>query len=222
MTAYSLKLGAVFGFISVITTLGVHLIVLPASTFEESVNLVNSPLYVFSRWMIVFHCLAVFISMAGVYIALNKPGNIHTLLGIFSFAVFSWTEITRMFLSLTYLFGLRTAYLAEQAPQLKALIKQDILHFSGIGNGLFLVFILGFALGNLFYGMEFLRMKGFPRLIGGALVVWFFTGLLAIFNEFVTTELVSGFFGVFNITFQPLVRAMMAWWLFREGSHLRG
>jgi hypothetical protein len=218
MKTYALKLGSVFGFISVVTTLGVHLIVLPAASFEESVHLIFNPMYVFSRWMIIFHCLAVFISMMGVFIALNKEGNIHTKLGIVCFSIFSWAEITRMFLSLTYLFGLRKSYLTETDSLMKSVIKLDIVNFSGIGNGLFLVFVLGFALGNLFYGIEFLKKTGLPRLIGLALVIWFFTGMLSLYTEFNESEMISSFFGVFNISFQPLTRALVAYWLMKEAT----
>lgn len=218
MNSYAFRLGSIFGFISVVTTFGVHLIVLPASSFEESVNLIYNPMYVFSRWMIIFHCIAVFISMMGVYIALNHPGNIHAKLGILSFSVFSWAEITRMFLSLTYLFGLRKAYLLESDSLMKSVIKHDIVNFSGAGNGLFLVFVLGFALGNLFYGMEFLKKNGLPRIIGIALVIWFFSGMLSLYIEFNESESISSFYSVFNITFQPLTRALMAYWLMREAT----
>lgn len=221
MNTYALRLGSVFGSISVVTTLGVHLIVLPAASFEESVNLIFNPIYVFSRWMIIFHCVAVFISMMGVFIALNQHGNIHTKLGIICFSVFSWTEITRMFLSLTYLFGLRKSYLSETDPLMKSVIKHDIVNFSGIGNGLFLVFVLGFALGNFFYGIEFLKKNGFPRIIGFALVIWFLTGMLSLYTEFNEAEMISSFFGIFNITFQPLTRALIAYWLMKEATTAR-
>src|SRR5688572_11646583 len=160
MKTYALKLGAVFGFISVITTLGVHLIPIQASTFEESVMLFTNATYIFSRWWIVFHCISVFIAMTGVFLAINTQYNIHAKLGLMSFAVFSWAEITRMLLSLTYLFNLRRSYVEQTDPLLKSILRSDIQNFSFVGEGLFALFALGFAMGNLFYGIEIRKTGG--------------------------------------------------------------
>jgi len=216
MNTYALKLGSIFGFISVITTLGVHLMVIPAASFEESVNLYNNAWYVFSRWLIIFHCLAVFISMTGVFIAFNNPHNIHAKLGVISFSVFSWTEITRMFLVLTYLSNLRQSYIRQTDPMLKAILKSDIENFSYVGEALFAVFMLAFALGNLFYGIEFFKGKGFSRLVGYFLIIWFLSGMLGLVTSFYHSEALSGFFSVYNITFQPLARALIAFWLVKQ------
>ena len=215
MNSYALKLGAIFGFISVITTLGVHLIPIPAATFEESVLLYNNTTYLFSRWWIIFHCLAVFISMTGVFIALNHAGNIHAKLGLISFSVFSWAEISRMLLSLTYLKNLRESYLTQTEPTLKSLLKTDIENFRYAGEGLFAVFALAFALGNLFYGIEFLKMRGFSRIVGCVLIIWFVTSITGLINLFYPSETLSGFFSIYNITFQPLARGLIAFWMIR-------
>lgn len=220
MSKYALKLGSIFGFISVVTTLGVHLIVIPAATFEESVNLYNNGLYLFSRWLIIFHCLAVFISMTGVFIALNNPYNIHAKLGVISFSVFSWTEITRMFLALTYLRNLRQSYIHETDPILKSILKSDIENFSYVGEALFAVFILAFALGNLFYGIEFFKKKGFSRVVGYALILWFSTGILGLVDLFYPWDTLSNFFSVYNVTFQPIARGLIAIWLVKQATHM--
>src|SRR5690348_13438452 len=116
---YAARLGAVFGFISVITTLGVHLIPIPASNFDEAVLLYQNTTYLFSRWWIIFHCISVFISMTGVYVVITSPANIHARLGLMAFAVFSWAEITRMLLSLTYLASLRRSFVEQTDPVIK-------------------------------------------------------------------------------------------------------
>jgi hypothetical protein len=154
--------------------------------------------------------------MGGVYIAINNNSTIYAKLGLFSFGVFSWTEITRMFLSLTYLRSLRQSYHTQTDDTIKTILKLDIENFQYFGNGLFSVFILAFALGNLFYGLELIRKTGLGRLVGIVLIIWFFTSLLALANDFYNMEMVSGFFGIYNITCQPLFRGLIAYWLFRE------
>jgi len=218
MKNYALKIGAIFGFISVITTLGVHLIPVQASTFEESVMLFTNSTYIFSRWWIVFHCIAVFISMTGVFIAINTPFNIHAKLGLMSFSVFSWTEIARMLLSLTYLFDLRRNYVEETDPVIRTILRTDIQNFTLIGTGLFTLFLLGFALGNLFYGIELAKTKGFGKWVGYLLIFWFATGMHGLYSTFQPAAAVDGFYEIFNITFQPAVRGLTAYWLLTQIS----
>lgn len=213
---YAARLGAVFGFITVITTLGVHLIPIPANNFDEAVLLYKNTTYLFSRWWIIVHCIAVFISMTSVYAVITSAGNIHARLGLMCFAVFSWAEITRMLLSLTYLASLRRNFVEQADPVMKTILRADIENFSQVGSGLFAVFILGFALGNLFYGLELWKEKGFSRVVGGLLIFWFCTGLLGLYELFSPSETTSQFFEVYSITFQPVVRGLTAYWLFKK------
>jgi len=216
--AYAARLGAVFGFITVITTLGVHLIPIPASNFDEAVLLYKNTTYLISRWWIVFHCIAVFISMTGVYVVITSADNIHARLGLMSFAVFSWAEITRMLLSLTYLASLRRSFVDQADPFIKSILRADIENFSQVGGGLFAVFALGFSLGNLFYGLELWKRKGLARVVGALLVFWFFTGMLSLYDLFSPSEGVGNFFEIYSITFQPIVRGLMAVWLWQQSN----
>jgi hypothetical protein len=216
MKKYAIKLGAVFGFITVITTLGVHLIPIPASTFDEAVILYQNPIYLFSRWLIIFHCIAVIISMSGVYIVINSTHNLHAKLGLMSFSVFSWAEITRMLLSLTYLANLRRNYVEQTDPMLRTILRSDIENFRYVGEGLFALFVLGFALGNLFYGIELSKTKGLSRIVGVLLLIWFLTSIVGLFNLFRPSDAVSGFFEIYSITFQPLTRGLTAYWLWKQ------
>lgn len=216
MNRYGLTLGAIFGFISVITTLGVHLITVPTASFEESAQLYNNTTYLFSRWWVIFHCMAVLISMCGVYLALTDTTNIHARLGMISFGVFSWTEITRMFLVLTYLGHLRESYLKQSDAVLKSILRADIENFRYIGEGLFTIFILAFALGNFFYGIELLKKDKLGRVTGAVLLIWFCVNILALISAFAPVEGLDEFFEYFNITFQPFARALTAFWLLRQ------
>jgi hypothetical protein len=218
-TTYAARLGAVFGFITVITTLGVHLIPIPASNFEEAVLLFKNTTYLFSRWWVIFHCIAVIISMTGMYMVITSPGNIHARLGLLSFAVFSWAEITRMLLSLTYLASLRRNFVEQTDPIIKSILRTDIENFSQVGGGLFAVFVLGFSLGNLFYGIELWKRNGLARVAGALLVFWFFTGMLSLYELFSPSEGVGQFFEIFSVTFQPAVRGLLAFWLWQQSKN---
>ncbi len=210
---YALTLGAVFGLISVITTLGVHLIVIPVNTFEESVHLFDNTTYLFSKGLIIFHCLAVFMAMGGVFVALNTPHNLNARLGLISFSIFSWTEITRMVMALTYLRHLRQSYLEQTESLLKSAVRLDIENFNYIGEGLFVIFMLGFALGNLFYGLELIQQTGLGKVVGYLLVIWSITGFMGAMTAFYPVEGLDDFFKIYNVSYQPIVRGLTAYWL---------
>jgi hypothetical protein len=83
---------------------------------------------------------------------------------------------------------------------------------------LFAVFALGFALGNLFYGLELWKEKGLSRIVGGLLIFWFLTSILGMYELFHPNENVSRFFEIYSITFQPAVRGITAYWLLQKGN----
>ena len=92
-----LKLASIAAFITALTTLGVHLIDFQADTFEERLLLARDPLYFFQKWMIIFHCLMVIISMFGVALVAARTNKALAALGALFFSVFGIAEITRMF-----------------------------------------------------------------------------------------------------------------------------
>jgi hypothetical protein len=61
-----IRFAAVCCFLSVITTLGIHLYFPdPPADFEQRVKLYRDTTYMINRWWVIIHCLLVIVSMWG-------------------------------------------------------------------------------------------------------------------------------------------------------------
>lgn len=214
---------AICCFLNVITTIGIHgLFSHGATNFEESLLLYKSNIYLANRWWVIVHCLLVIVSMWGVFLIQYKKSPGAAGLGFLFFAVFAITEIFRQFLALFYLNGLRKNYLAATDEALKTLIKFNIENFGLISVSMFGLFILTFGLGNLFYGISMLRAKGFSKILGYLLIIWFVGTFLALMNEFWRIASLGSFIGWYSLIYQPLMRLLLAIWLWKHFKEIRG
>lgn len=214
-------LAAICCLLSVITTLGIHgYFSYGSPTFEESLQFYQNKTYLINRWWVIVHCLLVVIAMWGFAILRFKKSPGYAGLGFLFFAVFSITEIFRQLLVLFYLNGLRERYLSA-GDELQPLIRQSIENFTLISYSLFGLFIVAFALGNLFYGLSLLREKGWDRVLAWLLLVWFAGTILGFFNVFWEIKWLSSFLDLFSLVYQPIMRLLLAVWLWGMYKQLR-
>lgn len=150
--------------LSVITTIGIHsLFKYNAATFEQQVILHQNSTYLLNRWWVIIHCLLVIVAMWGFFLARPKDTTPLTGLGFVFFVVFGITETFRQLLILFYLNNLRAQYFVAADHATKLFYEKSITSFSMFGNSLFGLFILTFALGNLFYGLSLLKTTGYSK-----------------------------------------------------------
>ena len=102
-TASFARFASICCFITVITTIGIHLwFPDPPADFEQRVLLFRDKTYLLNRWWIIVHCLLVIISMWGMALLLKPGCPGFAPLGFLFFAVFSIVEISRQMLVLFY------------------------------------------------------------------------------------------------------------------------
>jgi hypothetical protein len=202
-------------FLSVITTLGIHssLFSLGSLDFDQRIRLFENPTYLLNRFWIIFHCLFVLLSMWGFLLIQFKKSPGYTGLGFVFFSVFSFTEIFRQMLVLFYLNNLRRSYLDTTDVATQEMIKTNMEHTGLIGYALFGLFIIAFALGNIFYGLALADGSKRDRILAALLLLWGIGNLLAFANEFWLNERLSNFLEAFNIGFQPLMRTLIGLWM---------
>ena len=210
-----LKLASIAAFITALTTLGVHLIDFQANTFELRLLLARDPLYIFQKWMIIFHCLMVIVSMFGVALVAARNNKGLAALGALFFAVFGVAEITRMFAVLAYLNPLREKYLSTSDGPMQEWLGFQMESFGMAATVLFLLFILAFALGNLFMGMALLKNKGVDRWLAFGFLLWAMLTFMAFGNGFWELEALNSIIEANNTFYQPAIRAAIGWWLWR-------
>ncbi|WP_350291484.1 hypothetical protein [uncultured Croceitalea sp.] len=200
--------------LSVITTIGIHssLFDLGALNFDERLLLFNDNRYLANRFWVILHCLFVLISMWGFgLVQFNKsPGFIG--LGFVLFSVFAFTEIFRQIFVMFYLNGLRRNFLeADNTSQ--EVLRISIENAGLVGYSLFGLFILTFALGNIFYGLGLFKKNRIDTILAILLLFWGFGNLIAFGNEFWEYGPISKTLESFNIVFQPFFRLIIGFWM---------
>lgn len=214
-----LKITAACGFLSIITTLGIHLFFPPVpADFESRALLFQSGIYLFNRWWIILHCLLVLVAMWGFYLIQRDKKQEWAGLGFLFFGVFAVVEIFRQFLVLFYLNGLRANYVAETDMTIKGLLKNDINNFALFSVSFFGLFVFAFGLGNLCYGLSLWGEKRFGKILSWLLILWSLGSMLALSNEFLKSELLAKGIETYNYVYQPVMRGLLAWWVWGKAK----
>lgn len=215
------RLSAIAALIMVGTTVGVHFISFPSDTFEQRVMLFQNPAYHWRTAMIVAHCVLAIVSLMG-FVVLRRPHNAPlgaTLTGMVFFTLFGFTEIMRMMFSAWYANGLRERYVQTTDEAARLLLRHELDLWSLMGNSFFLVFILCFALGNLFYGLSLFRdSETMTRWLGYGFLLWSLLTFLAMGNDFWNHPTVGAIADINNKYFQPLMRLAIGMWLWRKST----
>jgi len=215
-----LQSGAVAAFLSVITTIGIHGVITGPSTFEESLVVFRETPYILSKWWVILHCLLVVFSAYGL---MHHPGNHNGKLaglGYTFYVGFGIIEITRMSLVLTYLFNLREKYLQAGSDVQREIFRAALDSFSGIGEGLFVAFIISFLFGNLFFGLSLVAGKSLVRVLGVVLLIWSAASAATLMNVHLRSESLDTLLEYFSISFQPAARLLLGICLWRASQSI--
>ena len=218
-SANFIRFAAICCFISVITTLGIHLYFPePPAGFEQRAILHKNTLYIINRWWVIVHCLLVVVAMWGFALVQWKKAPGCAGLGFLFFAVFVIAEITRQMFVLFYMNELREQYALVTDINAKQNIRQLLTYAGLLTAPLFGLFIFVFALGNLCYGLSLWNEKGFNRWLGILLIIWAAGGLTVLANQFWKIEAINKVIEIFNYTFQPFIRTLLGIWLWRKAT----
>jgi hypothetical protein len=210
-------------FLSVITTLGIHssLFDLGDLSFDDRIRLFENSKYITNRFWVIVHCLFVLIAMLGFLLIQIKKSPGFTILGFVFFTVFSFTEIFRQMFVFFYLNNLRRAYLETDDASIREMIQINMDHAGLIGYALFGLFIVAFALGNISYGISLFGDAKIDRILGYLLLFWGFGNLAAFGNEFWQSKSIGHVVEYFSIIYQPIMRALVGWWLWHKLKQIR-
>jgi hypothetical protein len=216
-----IKFASVCCFLTVITTLGIHLFFPdPPESFEERVYLFQNKIYLLNRWWVIAHCLLVIVSMWGVGMLHLKKAPGFTVLGFLFFAVFAIAEITRQMVVLFYMNELRQQYLLASDPVIKEGLKFTLSNAGLLTAPLFAVFLLAFGLGNLCYGLSITRKSWFDKLLSALLIIWSIACFMGLGNSFWNQPSLDTFIEKYSYTYQPFVRAVIAVWLWKKSKQI--
>ena len=215
------RLSAVAALIMVGTTVGVHFVTFPSDTFEQRVMLYQNSAYHLRTGMVVVHCVLAIVSLMGFVVRKRMRAEPlgATLTGMIFFTLFGFTEIMRMMFSAWFANGLRERYAQATDEAARLLMRHELDLWSLMGNSFFLVFILCFALGNLFYGLSLFRdSEVLTRWLGYGFLLWSLLTFLAMGNDFWDNAVVGAIAEVNNKYFQPFMRLTIGVWLWRSAG----
>ena len=217
-----IKFASICCFLTVATTLGIHLFFPdPPASFEERILLFQNQAYIINRWWVIAHCLLVIISMWGFGLLQVKESPGFSVLGFLFFSVFAIAEITRQMFVLFYINELRQQYLAVSDPAIRDALKVTISNAGLLTAPLFGVFIFTFGLGNLCYGLSLSGESGFNKLLSVMLIAWSIASFLTLGNSFWKQPAVDSFMEKFSFTYQPFMRAIIGFWLWKKSEQIR-
>lgn len=221
-TARFIRFASVCAFATALTTLAIHL--LPplwasADTFEKQLALRHNPIYLARLWVVIVHCILVVVSMYAVGVLRARRQATLMVLGFLGFVVFAVAELFRTSLAI---FALNRRWREEYATTTdearKDALRAAIEAFPGFGSALFFVFAIAFQLALLCYGFALLGGQGMDRLLGGVFLLWVLLSLPGMFDTIVGSSGASRYFEWVGPYFQPLARALVGVWLWREAE----
>jgi hypothetical protein len=208
-------------FLSVITTLGIHSFFPDAPpNFEDRVVLFRDLIYLINRWWVIMHCLLVIVAMWGFALLQFKKTPGLTGLGFLFFCVFAIAEITRQMMVLFYINGLREQYHNAANAITRDNLKLIMSNAGLLTSPLFGLFILTFGLGGICYGLSLIRTKGFSLLLAIMLIISGIASFVLLGNDFWKSPLLENVMHKYNLSFTPLLRFLIAVWLWKRANDL--
>ncbi|MCI0445169.1 hypothetical protein L0244_05635 [bacterium] len=212
------RFAACCAFASALTTFGVHLLPLlhPANTFEEQLLLSQNPIYKLRLWIVLIHILFVLASMWGIAAVKYKTAAGWIGLGLGGYWIFGLAEFFRVSFALNAITPWRARLLNEPNPEVRELLKENLLSWPQINDALFFLLIFGFLIGNLCYAVATVRSSGLEKWISNLLFVWAVLGCVTLFHEFLNQSWMNFVPEFVSYTFQPLVRVLIGIWLWKQ------
>lgn len=214
------RLAASCAFLTVLSTLAIHL--MPAlwsdvQGFEQRLLLYRQPLYRAYFFIVFIHCFLVAASMFGIAVAKFRRAPALISFGLLGYFIFSFTELLRTSITIIAVNKIwRPTYAGATDPSLQNVLRDQLTAFNAVGESLFFLFLVGFALGNLFYGCALVRGGGLERVAGILLLVWVGLSSPVILQTAFGWPLTQHLAWV-GAGYQPLVRAVLGVWLWGEG-----
>jgi hypothetical protein len=125
-----------------------------------------------------------------------------------------------MFSVLAWLNPMREKYLAASDDSIRQILQLQMEAFSQGTLILFLVFILGFALGNLCYGAALFRQRGADKWMGYAFLLLACTTFISFANSFMEIQSIDRFVDISGKFITPAVRLVTGIWIWKKAQRM--
>ena len=215
-----LRVAAVCSVLSALTTL--MLIFLPeffASTqgFEARMARVHETAYRLRAWAYLLHPFITLTAALGIAFAIRHRAPVLALFGALGFTWWAFTEASQQTLTLFAFDRWRVAYAAADEAT-RAAIRINAMMYDGIWDGMYMLLLIAFAIGNACYCAALLNRPGLPRVVGGFMLAACVLTILLFINELGIALLPEPVLEWMYPSIQPLGRILIGVWLWRVAS----
>ena len=212
------RVAAVCSMLSAVTTL--MLIFLPdffstAQGFEARMARVHELPYQWRAWAYLLHPFLVLTAALGLMFAIRRDAPVLALAGLLGFICWAFTEASQQTLTLFAFDRWRIAWETADAAT-RAAIRVNAMMYDGIWDGMYMLLLIAFAIGNACYGAALVRGRGLTRVVGGFLLAASALTALLFLNELQLQVLPPALLEWSYPAIQPLGRLLIGVWLWRQ------
>ena len=190
----------------------------PGGTFEQALARAADPYYIARLWVSLVHMVLGLVVALGLWRVLSPSSPGFAALGVALYAIWAVVELVAM---ATNLFGVNMAWRAGYAaadPATKEAYRVLIIGWSGVWDGLYFVLGSGYSLGSLVFGALAIRMTGIARLSGVFLFLAAAIRIAFLLGGYAGQAWAEDAAGFVYPVIQPVGRAVLAVWLWKESS----
>jgi hypothetical protein len=189
----------------------------PAPDFAARMARVHEGAYQLRSWVYLLHPFLAFAAAMGVALALRERAPVLAIAGIAGFLLWAINEAGQQGLTLFAFDRWRLAW-DEADDAMRESIRINTLLYDGIWDGMYMVLLVGFAIGNACLGSAMIAAGGLARIAGGFMLAACVLTVALFFNELNLPLLPATLLDWSYPAIQPLGRALIGVWLWRMST----
>lgn len=186
----------------------------PAPDFVARMGRVHETPYLLRAWIYLLHPFLVFTAAMGVALAIRRRAPVLAMAGMAGFLLWAFNEAGQQTLTMFAFDRWRMAW--EGADETaRAGLRVNAVMYDGIWDGMYMLLLIGFAIGNACLGAALLNGTGFTRVVGGFPLAACALTVLLFLNELGARPLPGAALEWAYPLVQPPGRALVGVWLWR-------
>jgi hypothetical protein len=189
----------------------------PAPDFTARMARVHDPAYVLRSWVYLLHPFVVFAAALGIALAAWRSAPVLAIAGMAGFALWAFTEAGQQTMTLFAFDRWRAAWdSADEA--VRQTIRVNAAMYDGLWDGMYVLLLIGFAIGNACLGAALLGTERLGRIVGVFMMMAFALTCVLFLGELGLRALPDPVLYWAYPAIQPLGRALIGAWLWRIAS----
>jgi hypothetical protein len=186
----------------------------PAPDFAARMARVHDGAYQLRAWVYLLHPFLVFAAALGVALAVGRRAPALAIAGLAGFTLWAFNEAGQQTLTLFAFDRWRVAW-ADADETLRAAIRVNALVYDGIWDAMYMLLLIGFAIGNACLGWALLAGEGLARTAGAFMVAACLLTVFLFLGQIGVTLLPDALLEWAYPAIQPLGRVVIGVWLWR-------